>query len=684
MKTLYKTATAAVLATSAALLAACGGATDSPAEAKTVTLNGVVHGGQAPLTGSLVYLYQAAIGNTTQAVANTTTDSTGAFSLKFNCSGAAGAQGSSGVAASDGQMYIVTYAGNPGGAPGTNNTAAVMTAALGTCSSLPAKVVVNEVTTAAAAYALSGYWYVDGVYPNIAASFGVPASDSTNRAAFLTAMKTATVLADNNTGLIPASADANSYVADSQQKLYSLANALAACINTTSSSSNQCAMLFACATPGASYDSSANSCSGGTGTVPSNTLGAALNVVRNAGTVAAAGIYNVPSQNAVFSPGLASAPKDWTLALHFKGNGMQDVRGIAIDLGGKIWVGNSGGDNAVVSRFAADGTAIDQIYRYPQNKGNVQEIALDLAGNAYYLSPGYGYVYKLSADGTLQAGWVPSYLNQSLGLAIRPDGTVFVTVQRNDTSSGASRQPSYVVRLDNNLQSQGNNAYSAAYWPRGIAFDGGQDQKLWVASSKGTPAQNTDTGAYIRDQDGNIVFYGACVEASAIGSDGQSQTDQIYNTQRYPNASPVSPQELAIDGLGNVWATTDYPSLIKIDSNGNYLNGNGTGGGGLNKPAKMAIDGNNTVWITNYDGNSVSQFSNDIKPLSPTGDGGGFQYGKLSQPYGIAIDPAGNVWVSNAGSSSITKLIGAAAPTRVPLVAQVSTAQNGKLNLKPF
>jgi DNA-binding beta-propeller fold protein YncE len=38
------------------------------------------------------------------------------------------------------------------------------------------------------------------------------------------------------------------------------------------------------------------------------------------------------------------------------------------------------------------------------------------------------------------------------------------------------------------------------------------------------------------------------------------------------------------------------------------------------------------------------------------------------QPFALAIDPSGNLWVTNFGGDSVTEFIGVAAPVRTPLI----------------
>jgi hypothetical protein len=66
----------------ALVLAACGGGSGGSSAAISRALSGAVHGGQFPVSGSTVTLYQAGIAPSGSAVlASTTTDSNGDFSF---------------------------------------------------------------------------------------------------------------------------------------------------------------------------------------------------------------------------------------------------------------------------------------------------------------------------------------------------------------------------------------------------------------------------------------------------------------------------------------------------------------------------------------------------------------------------------------------------------------------------
>jgi hypothetical protein len=80
-------------------------------------------------------------------------------------------------------------------------------------------------------------------------------------------------------------------------------------------------------------------------------------------------------------------------------------------------------------------------------------------------------------------------------------------------------------------------------------------------------------------------------------------------------------------------------------------------GGGLDVPENLAIDGSGNVWVVNSV-NSVSKFASSSAAISPST--GGFYgiggYTGIEEPYGIAIDTAGDAWITNPNVSYVTEL----------------------------
>jgi len=138
-------------------------ASSSSNAATSVAFEGTVHGGMTPLAGARIYMLganitgygqpsvslldPAATGSTDSIGAYVTSDSSGHFNVPtgFNCT-------------SSTQAYLYVVGGNAGG--GVNSGAGMM-AVLGACpseeSSAPPTLVVNEISTVAAAYAIAGF-----------------------------------------------------------------------------------------------------------------------------------------------------------------------------------------------------------------------------------------------------------------------------------------------------------------------------------------------------------------------------------------------------------------------------------------------------------------------------------------------------------------------------------------------
>ena len=181
-------------------------------------------------------------------------------------------------------VYLLALGGNPGLTAATNSEIA-LAAGLGTCASLTSSsyFTINEVTTVAFAYSLSSY--------------------ATSETQISTSADVSSQFA-NITNLIDPvhggalATDAN-YIRP-QQKINSLANTLAACVNSNGIGA-PCSTLMSDA--GVS----------GSGSTPVDTFQAVLNISQNP-TNNVAALYSLASAGAAFQPALTSAPSDWTIA----------------------------------------------------------------------------------------------------------------------------------------------------------------------------------------------------------------------------------------------------------------------------------------------------------------------------------------------------------------------------------
>src|ERR1019366_842691 len=148
------------------LIAGCSlSSTNSIAPAVGLSLHGKVHGGQQPISGAHVYLLAAdvsAYGNPSISLLNSGvtgfSDSVGAY-VPTGTDGSWDITGAYACTPNT-QVYLYTLGGDPGA--GANSAAGLM-AVLGNCpstgtfaASVP-YISINEVTTVAAAYAMSGF-----------------------------------------------------------------------------------------------------------------------------------------------------------------------------------------------------------------------------------------------------------------------------------------------------------------------------------------------------------------------------------------------------------------------------------------------------------------------------------------------------------------------------------------------
>jgi hypothetical protein len=249
-----------------------------------------------------------------------------------------------------------------------------------------------------------------------------------------------------------------------------------------------------------------------------------------------------------------------------------------------------------------------------------------------------------------------------------------------------------------------------------------------------------------RLKDGRIVTVAGLKSPFGIAIDAQnrvwvsnSQSDTVV---RFPADDPskvetyhigIGGRGVALDSKGNLWAagllSLDYPvpeipagvsimeqfkllieSLAKYEAGGkktgvvSMIGPDGTqlvpegftGGGTLNAPWGVVVDGNDDVWVASGLGRGITMVAgvgtNGHAPGTKPGDLiHYFQGGTLQIPTIGSIDPAGNLWVANnwnsveaaaspnpipststwGGGSGFTVFYGVAAPVKTPLLGTV-------------
>ena len=559
--------------------------------------------GQQPLIGASVELYAAGTsGNGAKGVGLLSnvliTDSTGTFSVPagYDCPSA------------DSQIYLVARGGQPGSAVSADNDSIALLTALGACNEAASAspVVINEVTTAAAVYALAQFLSAGG---NLGAS-------STNTVGLKNAVATAQALANISTGGSPGMTFAANGSSPAP-KIDTLANLLNSCASATAGG-RACSGLF-----------SATATSSG---APVNTLDAALNLARNPAQNVAT-LYALASADSTFAPAMAAQPSDWTLFINYTGGGMNSPTSVGVDGTGNIWVASY--SNAA-SEFSPLGAPLFAQGITGSGLGYSFGLAVDTNNNAWITN----WPSPWAAGNTLSvfnssgasvagsSGYSTGAYTYPNGVAIDTDGSAWV----------ADWGDSELTHLSSSGQELSGSPYSSSQLidPVVAAIDAGHN--VWVSNVGGTTVTRvTQDGSQFTsydccngpeglaiDQSGNVWvpnFYGDSI--SEISSSGA-----VLSNGGYASASLVDPDDIAIDGAGTVWICNyRSPSLTELA------------------------------------GSTASVPGTVLSPAGGLGSDAG-----LLEAYSLAIDASGNLWVSNKGSNTLTQFIGLAAPVRTPQI----------------
>jgi len=561
--------------------------------APAVRLHGNVHGGQQPVSGATIQLYAVntttAKGASTALISSTVlSDASGNWSITGDYTCPTGAQ-----------VYIAATGGNPGA--GANSGIALI-AGLGPCASLTPStyIFINELTTVATVYALAPFM------ADVAHVGAAPA----NLQGLVNAFQTEAALVNTTTGSTPGPMLPGNAVAPTV-KLYSLADAIAACINSVSGSS-QCAALFAATTTSSS--------------TPADTVQALVNIATQPSNNAAS-IYSLITAAAPFEPTLPSTPNDWTLQVNFTGGGLTAPYGLAVDASGNLWVTNEGAFS--VSEFNYLGAPVSSY-----SGGGLlapQAIAVDLSGNIWVANTGASSVVKLSNSGAVlsgSGGFTNGGIGAAAGIAVDKAGDAWVANFDMDS----------ITELDPSGNPLNSSPIVEATGSAPVAISIDPSGNVWVSNS-GT---------------GNVgQFSGTGVQAS-----GSPFTDGYLQ----------GGTQVANSSTGNAFVAAPGTSEVSaFAASGTPLPVSPLTGGGANLPMSVALDGADTIWVANaVAAGSVSAFTQAGVALTPaTG------LGLANAPMGIAIDASGNVWTANSGNNTLTEFVGLAAPVVTPIAARI-------------
>jgi len=607
-----------------------------------------VMGGRQPVAGAHVYLLAADTtgyghasdslflpytGSTSQTVLDTSGGPTnGYYYIATSAVGALNVVSAEYNCTVGQVVYLYALGGNPGNpVTGPNagaNSAAGMMSVLGVCeaggnfSAIGAGGVnLNEISTVAAAYSMAGF-ATDALHvaSNSTALSKQGLTNAFNNAANLYNISAGPQAVANTktvsgSGTVP------------QQQINTLANILAACVNSTGPTSLTCSPLLSHALSG-----------GASGTAPTDTATAAINIAHFPSN-AVSTIFGVQGTVVTWLPNYTSAPNDLSVEISFTDASISGPFSVAIDNGGNAWVSNNHfpTSGAPVTKISSSGT----VTSYGASNMNIEGpsgLAIDASDNVWFADASYS-VFKMSSSGsfgTATAGYTSDgFSNIPLSVAIDPSGNVWTASQSGPV----------------------------------VEFSGGGAD---LTSDNGFAMPNRTAAYSVTTDTGGNAFYannattGGVFEFSAEGVRA--------NTTPY-GTSPAEKDTLAVaTGPGNaIWAVNDSNNLFELNDSGTLISGGGSGvysGGGLANGSAIALDGAGSVWIANAGGAGVSAFTSAGVALSGS-KGYGSSSGVVLGAKGIAIDGSGNVWVTSPGSSSVTELVGAATPVVTPIVASL-------------
>jgi hypothetical protein len=591
-----------------------------------------VYGGQQPIVGAAVYLLAA---NTTgygkPSVSLLNAMSTG-YANSLGAYVPTAADGSFAITGDysctpNTQVYLYSLGGSQGGIA---NSAAGLLAALGNCpssgnflSSTPF-IAVNEVSTVAAAYAFAGF-ATDATHVSSSgtalAQIGIANAfaNATNLAGISTGAALATTPAGN--GTVP------------QAEINTLANVLASCINSSGAitgptNPTACYTLF----------NSAQS-AGSSGTIPSDTATAAINMAHNPGANIAA-LYGLSTANPPFGSALGAQPNDFTISLSISTPGVLGLDALVIDGLGNAWFVNSGTGTAFLSEYSNLGAPISPATGYVAAGG---PLAVDASDNVWIIGSG---LFELNNSGSLispSTGYTGLPEQPTGGIAVDVSGNVWVSSFLYTISEFSS---SGTLILPAATPEPTRNGYSGAeYSTTSPAVDGSNN--VWTSFD-------------------NYQEYGvATVNLTGVLS-------SFFGGGVYQGST----SSLAIDHSGNVWVANYFAGgLSEFSSSGAISPSTGYTGGGLIGVSGLAIDGAGNIWLSDLNNRSagnVAEFSNSGSPVSPsTGYVAGAGYSKSGS---IAIDGSGDVWIAcGTYYGGLIELIGAATPVVTPIAVGTKT-----------
>ena len=455
-------------------------------------------------------------------------------------------------------------------------------------------------------------------------------------------------------------------------EVYSLADILASCVNSTGVGGN-CGTLFTATTSGTF--------------VPLDTAEAMHQIAIHPGQSVAT-LFGLIGSKPPFTPtvqplcnpltgGCQNAPNDWTVAIVYTtasltGNPFNEINYLALDSKSNVWAVAGGSPAGYALQFSPTGELNYNLKdeRLDTNNYN-QVLAVDLDDSVWFDENSYA-VGKITKTGSLvcaESGYIycdkpglgtASSDGESTPLFLYGYGGVAIHPATNHVWAGSSSNAaSAMVEIDTNGAGIASYTEGDINNPTSVAVD--TKGNIWFPSQKGPPSPG-----------GTVI--------TAI-----DQTGALLPGSPYSGGGLNGPIAIAFDKGGNAWvANQQGNSLSVFDPNGAPVTGSPFTNGGVKNPEAIAVDGDNHVWIANFFATQgVAEYDAATRtPLSPSSTFySGYYTGSENTEIGaVAVDASGNVWLSSWGTASINELVGAGAPTVQPIVL---ATKNGTIGTRP-
>ena len=564
-------------------------------------LAGRVQGASKPIAGSTVTLFAAGTGAPAQ-LAQGKTDGKGGFKLTY------------GNIPADSVLYVIAKGGTPQAAADKEpNDAIALLAVLG--GTPPKSVVVNELSNIASVWTPAQFLKGE-VLSGTKLGLRIAAGNVPN-------------LVDLETGgLGPVIQDPlNSSQTATLATFNTLGNLLAGCI--TRVHGDACDKFFAAATPPG-------------GTAPTDTLTAVQNIARNPSHQAQGlfalldAFYPVPAgkrwREVPFIPYLSFAPSAWTLSLVYAGGGMNSLGGIAIDGEGNMWAADNFLVGAQSTVWSALGGGLSKI---APNGRPLSPMTVGFRGGGID-SPGFGIA--IGADDKV---WAGSLDGRTISVFDRKTGKPLSPETGYNFGGQLGQMQGIITTPNGDVWALDNEKSQIVYLPKGDAAKG----RILGRTVNGKPV------------DGTLQVKGPFHLAV-------DQQDRIWVTNsgdtvtRFPASDPGKaeqikvgyvPRGMAIDSLGNAWVANalGHPSTMEklalVEERSNRRS-RAASKARRQRPTPPPRCGSTCmIFVAKYPGGDVSMVRPDGTVLPPF-DGGG----SINGPWGIAIDGNDNVWVANA------------------------------------